>query len=103
MCVDVAGDCMIAKTKINLYNNFKLVDICDCVHKLLSLFVCETRIKESANLRNSCKKFCSKDFLRQQMIKAIQLSGIKSAQYMYIIAFLRVIERYESSGWIETE
>ena len=84
MCVDVAGDCMIAKTKINLYNNFKLVDICDCVHKLLSLFVCETRIKESANLRNSCKKF--------------QLSGIKSAQYRYIIAFLRVIERYESSG-----
>ena len=98
MCVDVAGDCMIAKTKINLYNNFKLVDICDWVDKLLSLFVCETGIKESANLRNSCKKFCSKDFLRQQMIKAVQLSGIKSAQYMYIIAFLRVIERYESSG-----
>ena len=37
------------------------------------------------------------------MIKAIQLSGIKSAQDMYIIAFLRVIERYESSGWIESE
>ena len=63
----------------------------------------KNKLKESANLRNSCKTFCSKDFLRQQMIKAIQLSGIKSAQYMYIIAFLRVIERYESSGWIESE
>lgn len=70
---------------------------------IISFFLCETRIKESANLRNSYKKFCSKDFLRQQMIKAIQLSGIKSAQYMYIIAFLRVIERYESSGWIKSE
>lgn len=97
MCVDVAGDCMIAKPKSTFTTILNLL-IYVTVHKLLSLFVCETRIKESANLRNSCKKFCSKDFLRQQMIKAIQLSGIKSAQYMYIIAFLRVIERYESSG-----